>query len=267
MVLQSFSILATSDPANGARFTSPLTNEFTVDCSVYPIYVPGNAKSCRLKVTQASIPYVSPNIVANVNDTFTFYYPTLLDQNDIIIPQGLYGLSDLAATIQLGLSNLALPTNLFTFYGDQSTQHLYITTNQSLQMDFSVPRNFAAILGFNQQKYPLASLSTIAQIFYSPNAAGFDTLTSYLLSSDIISTGIPINGSYSATIIASIPISNVSVGGRLVYDPQNAQPVMCNELIGNKKTTMRFSLLDNRGKNIDMLNQYWSAIVTIEYET
>ena len=42
---------------------------------------------------------------------------------------------------------------------------------------------------------------------------------------------------------------------------------MCNELIGNKKTTMRFSLLDNRGKNIDMLNQYWSAIVTIEYET
>lgn len=266
MVLHSYSILASSDPDNGAYFTSSLTNEFIINCSVYPISIPASAKAARLKVTQASIPYVSPNIVANVNDTFTFFYPTLVDQVDIIIPQGLYGLSDLASVIQLGLSNLALPTNLFTFYGDQSTQHLYITTNQPLQLDFTVAKNIASILGFNKIKYPLASLSTAGQIFYSPNAAGFDTLTSYLLSSDIVSVGIPVNGVISSTIIASIPISNVSVGGRLVYDPQNAQHVNCSELIGSKKTSLRFSLLDNRGKNIDMLNQYWSAIITIEYE-
>lgn len=265
MVLYSYSILASSDPANGAQFTSPLTNEFVINCSTYPVGLPSNAKSARLKVTQASIPYVSPNITS-ANNVFAFYYPTLLDYNEIIIPPGLYGLADLTASITIGLSNLNLPTNLFTFYGDQSTQHLYITTNSPTQIDFSVARNMASIFGFNQQKYPLASLSTAGQIFYSPNTAGFDTLTSYLLSSDIVSVGIPVNGTSSATIIASIPISNVAVGGRLVYDPQNAQPVECSGLIGYKKTSLRFTLLDSRGQPIDMLNQYWSAIITIEYE-
>lgn len=267
MVFNSFSIIVSSDPTNGAQFTTSRTNEFNVNCSTYPIGLPANSKSARLKVTQMSIPYVSPNIETDANDKFIFFYPDLLTENTIVLPQGLYGLSDFSAAISLGLSNLALNPNLFTFYGDQPTQKVIITTNEPLQMDFTQADNLHTLLGVEEQLYPPAALSTAGENFTGPNPAEFDSLTAFLLSSDIIGTGLPINGSKAATIIASVPVYNTPVGGRLVYDPQNATPVNCSELIGYKKTSLRFSLLDQRGRNINMLNQYYTAIITFEYES
>jgi hypothetical protein len=266
MVMGSFSILVSSDPKNGAQLTTNLGNEFFVNCSTYPIVLPKDSKIGRLKVTQMSIPYVSPNIITNKNDVFSFFYPDLLTLNQIVLPTGLYGLNDYSAAISLGLSNLALSPNLFTFYGDGPTQKVIITTNEPAQIDFSQQYSPYEYLGFDPIKYPLAALSTAGQNFTAPNTANIDTLTSYLLSSDIVSVGLPINGSKSSTIIASIPISNVPVGGRLIYDPQNATPVSCHELIGHKKTSLKVSLLDQNGNNIDMLNQYYSAIITFEFD-
>lgn len=267
MVFNTFSIIVSSDPKNGAQLLDKRANSFTLNCVSYPIHIPGSAKNCRVKVTQASIPYVSPNIITDINDTFIFFYPDLLTQNEIVIPKGLYGLNDFSAAIQLGLSNLGINPNLFTFYGDQSTQKIIITTNEPCQIDFTQPKNLSKILGFNQAKYPPASLSTAGQNFTAPNEAGFDTLTSYLIQSDIVGTGLPINGSNAQQILAQIPISNVQVGGRLIYDPQQNILINCPELIGYKKTTMRFSLLNQLGENLDMLNQYYSLILTFEYET
>jgi len=266
MVVYNFSIIVSSDPANSSQIISDNANEFVINCNSYPISIPASAKKAILKVTQASIPYVSPNIITNKNDRFIFFYPDLLTENIITIPQGLYGLSDLSAAISLGLSNLGYNQNLFTFYGDQPTQKIVITTNEPLQIDLTQQNNLSELLGFNEAKYPAASLSTAGQNFNGQNPAAFDSLTSYLVSSDIVMSGLPINGSKSAAIIAQIPIYNTPVGGRLVYDPQNATIVNCNELIGYKKPTVKFSLLNQKGENINMLNQFFSMILLFEYE-
>jgi len=265
MTIYTFSYLFSSDPANGASNINSTGNTFYVDASSFPLQIPASAKQCLIKTISASIPYVSPNIISGVNSDFSFEYLTI--PYTITLPTGLYGLGDLSAAIALGFSNLGLPSTLLSFYGDAPTQRVNITTNNAgFLIDFTQPQNFATILGFNQALYPSVGVSTAGQNFFSPNVASFDSLTSYLVSSDICSVGLPINGNKAQQVIANIPISNVIVGGRLVFDPQQAIPIEVPELKGYKKSYIRISLLDQQGRDIEMLGQFFSVVVLFEYE-
>jgi hypothetical protein len=266
MTIHTITVLFSSDPLNGALNINSNTiyqgNKFSVDLSRYPISIPRNARSCTISVIGASIPYISPNIIADVNSEFYFLYNAVNYQ--ISFPTGLYSLSSIQSTLQLGLNNLSLPSDLFSFVGNGSTQKVSIVFNYAnSQIDFTQSDTFRFLLGFNSGVYP-PGLSVVAQSITAQNVAELDTLQSYTILTDLVTAGIPINN-VSRNVIAAIPI-NTSPGGRIIYDPQNASIVNCSELIGSPRTNCIITIANQRADDINMLNQPWSVTIKIVYE-
>lgn len=254
-----------SSPENGALNINANGSAFTVDMSRFPIAIPESARTCTIRTIGASIPYVSPNIEEGINSEFYFTYNGNAYQ--ITLPSGLYSLNDINSAISLGLQNIgpAVPSNLFSFIGNNSTQRVSILFNYpASQIDFTPNDTFRTLLGFDAVLVP-PLLSVAGQNVTAPNIAAFDSLQSFVIVSNIINSGIPFNN-IGRNVIALIPISNVQVGQRIAYDPQQVIKIAANELIGQRRTSTNWQILDQLGRPINMLNQAWSVTITIAYE-
>jgi hypothetical protein len=241
---------------NGASFSVALNS---------PIYVPNGTVDCTVEVLQAAVWNTSPNIAADFgNNKLTFSYAESV--YNFIIPDGLYGLSDLNTTISRLLANAGLPSNLFLLSGDQSTQKTVITyTVSGVIIYFDVVNSIRTVLGFDARLSPGGGNSSVAgQNDTSDNTAVFNRINSFFIRSSMVNNGLPLNNVGSG-IIAAIPIT-AKPGSQINYSPTIPIAVDASNLPGTTLQFISFDLLDQDLRYVNTVGEYYSVTLSIKYK-
>ena len=122
-----------------------------------------------------------------------------------------------------------------------------------------IPR---VILGFNSRLVPLVP-QTPPYNEAGDTTAAFNTISSFLIKSDLVSDGIPVNSVSSGTI-ANVLI-DVPPGSLINYTPFHPTRVDASELIGRPKNSFNFRLTDQNGVAVNTSGEYWSFTVVLRY--
>tara|TARA_R100001369_G_scaffold3331_1_gene10534 strand:- start:590 stop:1435 length:846 start_codon:yes stop_codon:yes gene_type:complete len=265
IVHKSTTLLFSSNPANGAQNVSADGSSFDVVLAT-PLMIHPSAVSCTLSVIQANIWNVSPNISPKFNNNI-FNFTTSNSANpgtyNIVFPEGLYSIANFGGYISNFLTNQGLPADLITVSADDSTSQSVITfLDAGDSVNFTVTNSCREVLGFDSRIAP-----TSGQIAgwseYSDRQAEFNRVNSFLITSNIVSGGLPINTG-GRNVIGSVPI-NVKTGSQINYDPQNSIEIEAIELSGNSKLNVSFQLRDQLLRLAPTAGEYWSIIVRISY--
>lgn len=270
LIKKSISRIFSSDPSNGSLNLSPDGSSFSVN--LYdPVSVPHNAVYCTMTVQSANIWYTTPNISAALdNNTLRIVIVGLPLPFDLVIDDGLYDLPQLQASIyselniQLsGQTTLFTAEDLFELRGNAATQKVEILF-KSVDVGFiwSVS-TIAPILGFTTSSPDSGPGVPVGTIVTSPNIAKFDVFTSFLIHSDLVHSGIPVND-VSSSVLANVFI-DVLPGSLINYTPTNPPIVDATELIGAKRSQIFFFLTDQKDIRLDTNDEYWSFTIVIDY--
>lgn len=258
---RTISYIFNSDPASGSQNLSADGSTFQVSLND-PIRIPAGAVNCTAGVIQASPWNSSPNIAASFSNNLFRFTTTVAPAGTytITIPDGLYSVPGLNAYLSGQFVNLGLPANLISISGNDATQKSVVTiltTGDSI--DFTIANSVRTVLGFNSIVItaPSANYS-----FFSNNTASFNRVNNFIIASNIVSVGIPIN-SQSQGVIASIPISAVP-GSQISFSPQNVVWFSASELIGQPKVNLQFSLLDQDLRPVIAVD-YYSFVLCLKY--
>jgi hypothetical protein len=265
LIPREISYLFSSAVENGAENVSADGSKFSIVLST-PIQIPKASMYCYLSVTQANIWNTSPNIaVAFANNKFEFTTTNVGNPgtHNITIPDGLYSVSALNGFLSTTFVNLLLPNNLISLSGDSATGKTILTFLEAGDsVDFTVVNSVREVLGFDSRISPLAPQAAGFSDF-SDNIGVFNRVNSYLITSNMISNGIPLNGG-GAGILASVPIDE-NPGSQISYSPDNPISIDASELIGNSKLNLNFSLKDQELRNTPTAGEDWSFVVSIKY--
>jgi hypothetical protein len=184
----------------------------------------------------------------------------------VTIPQGLYDLTGLNTSILTQLENAGArsdPSPLINLTADSNTQKVIIRFNYSnVYVDFTQLQTPRVILGFNSAVYgPYAGAPVN---IFADTTAGFNTINYFLLGSDLVRQGIRFNNTY-AGVIAQVLI-DVSPGSQIVSTPFNPSKIQCDELIGTKRSNLRFRLTDDKLRPVNTNGEFYSARIVIRYQ-
>lgn len=259
MDVHEIPLLLISDANTGASNVSNDGSSFDVFLED-PILIPNNATSCTVEVQGSTIWWVMPNIITAVNDAFTL--DDGISTYNITVPQGLYDLTTLGASVDSALVAAGAATGLFTFIADSSTQKVVIRINQvGVSIDFTVANTFRVILGFNSV---VLGPTVVAQTdFLANNQAAFNQIDYFLIHCDLVDKGIRNNDSYWQTV-AQIPI-DVNPGSQIINNPQNPTKSPADHLIGGRKVRIRMWLTDQNNEVVNTNSETWSARIVIRY--
>jgi len=259
LIPKSTSFFFSSDPLVGAQNVSVDGSEFTVVLDA-PIALPQGAMSATLSVSQASVWNTSYNISAAFgNNEITIVEGEV--PFTLIIPDGLYSLSGLNAYLATQFVNMLLPANLIVISGDDATQRTILTfLNTGDKVDFTQPNSVRGILGFDPDL--VVSTGPGFNVF-SDEPANFNRVNSYLIRSNLVSQGIPVNN-IGQGIISQIPIS-VPPGSQINYQPRNPIPVDASELVGMGKNAFTFSLVDQNLRPTPTAGETWDFVLVLNY--
>lgn len=267
---KEMSIFFSSDEKNGAENVSSDGSSFQVSLNK-PLSIPSAAVQCKMGITQASIWNTSANISPEFgNNIFSFITTDVSNINqggpittNINIPEGLYSVIGLNTYMGTQFKNLGFPTNLITISGDDATQSIILTFLEAgTQVDFTVGGSCREVLGFNARLSPEIPQAA-GYSDYGDNEAAFNRTNSYLIRSDIVSYGIPINNK-AANIIAQIPIT-AAPGSQINYQPTNILWCDASELIGQTRLNLSFVLNNQSLQPTPTSGDNWSFILTIAY--
>ena len=260
---KTFSYIFNSDPISGAQQLSSDGSSFTVTLNT-PISIPKSAVDATAGVLQASIWNTSPNISPQFNNNVFTFTTTQAPAGtySLNIPSGLYSIEGLNTYFSSQFVNLGFSSNLISIGGDFATQTSILTFEfMGDSVNFTIPNSVRTVLGFNSQilTSPSDNFS-----FYSENTAAFNRNNSYVIASNLVSQGIPVNNQ-SAGIITTVPIDKPP-GSQIVYQPQNVIWFDICELIGNSKLNMTFRLLNQDLMATPTSGDYWSFVILIKYD-
>lgn len=250
-----------------------LGNEFRVTLRT-PLSIPSIAQFATLEVVSAQVWNTSPNISA-LNGNNHFY----INDEDIVIIDGLYGVSELNNYLQQKFEEVGLSQDILTLSGDSSTQKIVITFKENCSIEFK-PNSIATVLGFDTEipnpeydpenpddapkMIPRPPVSGEAEDnLYGDKVAAFNRISSYFIQTNMVSEGIPTNAS-SPGLIASIPI-NVPVGSLINYNAVNPLPCSLEKLINNSIQNISFTLLDQDLRPVSTASEDWSFSILIRY--
>jgi hypothetical protein len=164
---------------------------------------------------------------------------------------------------------MQLPSDLVVLQGDDSTQSTVLTFNNAgfqTYIDFDHPDTFREILGFHARQAPLpADQSTDGHSEYADDVAEFNTINDFLISTDLISGGIPLNAT-SAGVIALVNI-DVKPGRLITYAPVHPDIVDANGLIGmeSERKSFSFWLTDQARNSVNTNGESWSLTMRLTY--
>jgi len=251
-----------NDPNSGARQVSADGSRFTVQLDS-PIEVPEDAIGASLSVSQATIWNVSYNISASIsNNIFKFTTNEApAGTYTLTIPDGQYSLPDLNSHLSREFVNLGLPNNLVVISGDSATQRTILTfIRGDDSVDFAVASSVRETLGFDSR---VVTSQGTGWNEFSDNQAAFNRVNSYIITTDLISNGIPTN-SVSSGVIASVPI-DVGPGSQITYQPRNPISTDAGELVRHRKNVFTFNLYDQQLRPVDTNGELWSFVVVLKY--
>lgn len=265
IVEKKLSYTFSSDPARGAYAITDNGASFSVNLN-YPLELPKTTKYATIEVHSASIWYVSPNISAALGNNIFSYW----DGGNLLtftIADGLYNFPQLVAAIALTADSQPAPPSTpflqqFRFFADDPTQRT------AIQFLAPIGPYINWVAGGMWQIFGFTLGSTTGPVIantvvFGNTQAEFNILNQYLIQSDLVHTGIPVN-SNQTNVLTTVYI-DVPPGTQLNFQPQ--QPQICNadELIGGTRTNFRFFLTDQNNRPIDTFGEFWSFIITIRY--
>ena len=244
-----------SDLANGAVNRSADGSTFTVELEGSGLGIPRNATNVNLQVLNSELWWNTPNIVVGQNANFR--YTTGGVTYTVVIPTGLYSVSQLDTTINRETGN----ADLFLIEPDVGQGKVQITfKNAGDSIDFSYTQSFNELLGFEAKVYNSPGAN---QTVVGPNTAKFSSTSYFLIQSDITNQGLLFNGTYDS-IIAKILITS-QPGSQVLYQPVNPTLIDAINLIGDRRRRYQFSLLTNTKERADTNGEYWSVQLRISY--
>ena len=252
-----------SGTQNGAKNKSEDGSTFDVQLP-QPIVIPKEAVNCTIEVIQANVWYTTPNIsIGKNNNKFKFH--TDMDRNvtkTLTFPDGLYSVTAFNTQLALLLVDGGFEADLFSVVGDDATQKTVITYGAiDLALNFSGGDTCKDILGFEDIEYDFST--TAGEPAFGQDIARFNTLNSYLIHTDLVSQGIPVN-SIGASIISQVPISS-RPGSQIVYQPQNPARTDLTNLIGLPRNSFRIWITDQNNEYLDTNGEDFTVVVIIRY--
>lgn len=259
MITHEIPMIVDSSPLAGALNISADGSQFEINLED-AIQIPSSATSATVQVQEATVWWVTPNILTNINDSFS------IDDGggpyNVTVPQGLYDLNTLFASTESAVIAAGGPSGLFNYIADSATQKAVIRLNGiGVSVDFTGATTYRNILGFNSQ---ILGPTIVAQTdFIGDTQASFNIIDYFLIHSDLVPRGVRQNNKYDQTI-AQVLI-NVNPGSQIVSTPFNPPKSPAWDLIGSKKKRIRFWLTDNNNNPVETVGESWSARIVIEY--
>jgi hypothetical protein len=249
-----------SSPSAGAESITPDGSGFSVSFQ-QPLTIPKGASMCEIGVSTAPIWNTSYNVSSEfLNNHLSVTH--LGTTYDILLADGLYSLDGLNSYIQRALTNLGLPSTLFLLTGDTASQRAVITIDTAGDsVNFEQPLSVCALLGFNPVKITAA---TAKQHIYSQNQAQLNRTNMYLLLSDLVTNGLPVNAR-GRGVIGVIPIV-AATGSQDNYMPTNILWADCSELIGNSRMNVRFQLVNQSLQATPTSGESYSFTIMLRWE-
>lgn len=265
LVQKTASLQFSSDPSVGAENLSPDGSSFNVSLDS-PLSISSAAMSCEAAVVAATVWNTSPNIAAEFENN-TFRYTTAqapAGTFNIVIPDGLYSLDDLDAFLSRTFVNNGHPADLVQLSGDGATQKTVLSiafTGDSV--DFTAPSTVGPVLGWPAPGAFVGPAPVDNYSESSPSEATFNRVNSYIIKSDMVNTGITLNGD-SRSILAGVPI-DVPPGSQVVFQPASPRWFDASELIGASRQVLKFFLLDQALRPVPTANEYWTVTVQLRW--
>ena len=267
-ITKEISLIVSSEPSQGASNVSSDGSSFQINLEGGNILVPTDAKTCEVRVDQSTIWWSIPNIITGQNDKLYITCPNVAGTSTpyiITLPQGLYDLPAINLAVQRELQNAGAkidPKPSLSISGDDSVQKVELIRNYpATEIDFTQPDTFRDILGFNSRIITGTLTAPITTL--GDNTANFNTLNYFLIGSDLVSQGIRFNSNYNQTI-AQVLV-DVAPGSQIVSQPFNPARCDASNLIGAKRTSLRFFLTDDKNRPVNTAGEYWSARIVISY--
>lgn len=265
LIPKESSLKFSSDPASGAQNVSTDGSTFSVTLNT-PIQIPRSAMYATIEVAQAEIWNTSPNIAAAFdNNIFTFTTSDVGNPgtHTFTIPDGLYSRVGLDGYLSSSFANLGVASNLIVLSEDEATQRTILTfLLAGDSVDFTVANSVREVLGFDSRIAPTAPKAA-GWNEISDDPASFNRVNSYLVLSNLVSNGIPVNN-VAPGVIAAVPIDK-EPGRQINYGPQSPTRVDASELIGGSKLNIRFSLVDQLLRPTPTAGEVWSILVTFRW--
>ena len=248
-----------------------------------PLTLPQNAENCKIEIIGGQIWNNSPNIITGKNDIFTIQDASGV--HSINIEQGQYDVDSLYQQICLQFNNK--PANqamyfssfesVFKFVPNYSTQKLSIEflyiDNVSLNQVQILwnQSSITELLGYSSSSPTRPSKVSTLDANYSITGVTygkFNAYNSFIIQSDLVDTGIPINNNYSQ-IIGQIDIPPNSVGSLISY--RASQPnifALCNNLRGASGARYQcvFRIRDENGEPLIMVDDWFITVMISYYE-
>lgn len=272
MVPEEISLLVSSDPSQGAINVNQGGNAFEIQLDD-PIDIPKDALNVSVRVEEATVWWVVPNVITGENDTFYIFGDLQAGGQQLFtiqIEQGLYDLTGLNNSLQSELEAAGArtvdgnnnPLPLVSLAPDDATQKVLLRFNYpNVYVDFQPNNTPREILGFEALQYGPFPTAPINQL--APNTAAFNQVNYFLIASDLVQKGIRFNNRYNQ-VITQVLI-NVAPGSQIVSTPFNPAKTTAQELAGSKRTNIRFRLTDDKLRPVNTNGEYFTARIVIEY--
>lgn len=245
--------------SDGSAFSVRFEQGFGLDAHAV------DKSSIYMQVDSATVWNSSPNVITGVNDTLVFLWSG--GGRTLVFPEGVYSIADsdntLNAELQILLVAQGLPSNLFEFTVVPHLNRIVVessdTTYGNKTLAFGNPNSIGKLLGFDSDIVLPSGVSSIR----APNRASFNNVNYFLIQTDLISDGIPVNDR-SQGIIAEVPIL-VAPNSQIAYEPYNPPKVHASTLSGMSKYEVRFSLLNDNADPV-IMPEYWTFRMRLFYQ-
>ena len=253
LVPHTFALLCNSDEVTGAKNKSADGSEFTVQLN-RPIQIPAEAVSCTVEVQAASIWNSALNISADIGNNIL-----TLNALTMTIEDGQYSIELLQAAVSRWLSTQGLTSTRIGLSGDFATQKVNITFEDAGDtIDFTVANSVNGILGFDARVVQGSEI-----VAPGDTTAGFNRINSFLIQSDLISGGIPVNND-SNGILANVQIDQPP-GSQVNYAPRHPTKCDCTELVGQYKNAFVIRLRDQLLRPVDTNEYDFTCLLVFKY--
>ena len=255
----------------GASKIGSLGNRFEVALNT-PLHIPSSCIYATLEVITAKVWNTSPNVSSLIgNNHLYFSYEGI--PHDIEFPDGIWNTEQMNLFIETYFVYHNLK-DLFEIVNNDATQRVSFRMQLGVEVDFSKPNSCIDILGF-YTTHDVSSDTFTSELkikvdveghsITAPHEARFNRVVYDYIRSNLVSDGIPVNN-VSSGVICEIPIPlGISVGSLITFIPNN--PLRCDatDLIGSAKTSVRFTLVDQLGRDVSTSDEEWSLSIMFRY--
>jgi hypothetical protein len=223
--------------------------------------IPYEAKNVSIELTQANIWWTFKNILEGVNDHFYLKWGAL--DETLIIPSGLYDTSSLQSAINREATKSGFPDSIVVLIPDSSTSRVVLQLPLvGTQVSFVQNDTMRDILGADPILYPTLATTAIYKELL-PKIATFNTISYLLAQSDLVSTGLSVNGKFAQTI-SNIPIT-VKPGSLINFTPFVPIRLYAQELAGSQRRHINVWLTNQDGEPVNTSDEDYSLHLVIRY--